>query len=647
MEDEIFAAPPPERGELIIATPERLEAIVRSPANGMWLSSLSAVCVDEAHLISSPHRGPTLEHLITTLLTIALPPRLILLSATLGDTERAREWLAPSDVISIAERRPPLRKEVLELAPGEDANGIVAAYAREALGDPEASIMIFVYQTRSAENLSELLRTTLGELAGNDGPLAYHAQMSAARREEVRRAFSAGKSRCLVSTTALGLGVNLPATHVLVRDATFPGVGPLSTADLLQMMGRAGRGAKAGHAAVIVRGKGARSTDELASELREERLPALTSHYERVRIGRGSDSDEVGAVATHVAAQLSRMGDAGLSDDDLRAFFDRSLGGKMLSARVPAALTWLVDPARALAWRDEHGRYRLTVLGLRATRATLPLDVASGFGQLIRDLVTISPDDRLIERWGLLDHLIVLDLLSGRSPALRPFSASLADQVDAWMEGSPGVAAVLYREWIAGEVGASRAAEVLGSLGVDCRRRGGTEARKVAYLAVFRSILLYELGQGETVADIERRWSVRDLEGVEERWRDDTLWLLSGAAQALELRSFYYHLREACEADDSRVRRVKRLLRRMRAQTFELQEHLKYCSPLGPVLRSLRRTRAAGGATVGAQSIRRLEDAGVRSFAELARLGVDDMVRLGVRRDLARQIRRYVQRRLQ
>ncbi len=106
-----------------------------------------------------------------------------------------------------------------------------------------------------------ILREAVGDLAGSDGPLAYHGQMSATQREAVRVSSGVGQCRCVVATTALGLGVNLPATHVLVRDNTFAGVGPLSVSELLQMMGRAGRAERAGEAIVIVRPRDVWRTD--------------------------------------------------------------------------------------------------------------------------------------------------------------------------------------------------------------------------------------------------------------------------------------------------------------------------------------------------------------------------------------------------
>ena len=656
LDDETLTAPPPDEGEIIIATPERIEAVLRNPDHDDWLASIGVVCVDEAHLIGSPRRGPTLEYLITSLLCLRAPPRLVLLSATLGNLELASSWLSPCDVVSVQERQPPLHKEVLELSAKDDANQVVVAFVRNALADAGASVLVFVYQTRSTEHLADLLREALGRAAGSDGPLAYHARMSVAQREGVRGSFGAGRCRCVVSTTALGLGVNLPATHVLARDTTFAGVGPVGVSDLLQMMGRAGRGDSPGRAAAIVRANDAWNANELAQALRREELPSLASHFDRAesprrRHGRAFDDGDIAATATLVAAQLARHAETGLRTEDLRLFFERSLGGGAIAGLIGTATAWLTDPSRSLAFRDEDGRFRTTVLGLNATRAVLPLNVAAGIAQLMRDVLSIDALDELLSSWRPLDHLIVLELLSDRAVGFRPFSGALADQLDTWMEAAPDRTPMLYRQFIAGPTGTSRASEVLGSLGITPGSvNGGADERahKQAYLAVLRAVILYERGQGLSTEELERRWQLTGLDGVEERWRDDLLWLLSGLAKILDLRCFFFHLREDCRASADRIRRVKGLLATMRAQAFELQEDLKYCSPLGPVLRSIRRTRlGTSGQRIGTQSIRRLEEGGVRSLAELARLDVDDLIRLGVRRDLAKQIRTYVARRLQ
>jgi len=241
----------------------------------------------------------------------------------------------------------------------------------------------------------------------------------------------------------------------------------------------------------------------------------------------------------------------------------------------------------------------------------------------------IDSQDDLLSQWKPLDYLLVLDLLSERSPSdLTP---------------------ILFRKWIRGKVENSRASEILGSLGVHSSKTGKAHekwAYETAYVAVFRAIVLYERSLGMKVDAIERRFQVKGLEGIEEKWRDELLWLLSGLAQLLDVRTFYYHLKEDCQANPERIKRVKRLLNRMRYQVFGLQEQIKYCSPLGPLLREIRRTAPRDKVKIGVQSIRRLEEAGVSSLKDLMGFGVDELANLGVRRGLAEQILIYIKRRM-
>ena len=69
----------------------------------------------------------------------------------------------------------------------------------------------------------------------------------------------------------------------------------------------------------------------------------------------------------------------------------------------------------------------------------------------------------------------------------------------------------------------------------------GEAARKAAYLAVSRAIVLFELGRGTPVDRLAKDWKLETLEGKEERWRDDMLWLATGLASILEVRAFYHH----------------------------------------------------------------------------------------------------------
>lgn len=644
LDDERFADPAPG-GELIIATPERLEAILRSPKNQPWLDTIGAVCVDEAHLISDSRRGPTLEYLITSLLCLSTPPRLILLSATLGNLDRACEWLAPCEVVRVTERYPPLQKGVLEVAPDQDTDQLIIDWLSEILQNSQSQVLIFVYQTRSAEKLTRTINQALADLAGPEGVQAYHARLSTAQREKARQAFLSGQSRVVITTSALAMGINLPATHVLVRDLSYPGARSPDIGDLLQMMGRAGRGDQAGYAVVVKQPYDDWITDGLRQALEQEELPEFRSVF-ALDDSRYA-SQNLPRATNPVAALLSRAAEAGQTRQQLESFFSRSLGGQQLSSQTESALNWLEQ--HTLAYRSEGSIYQLTVLGQRAVRSVLPLPLAAGFAQLMRDLFTLDSSDQLLSQWKPLDHLLVLNLLHDNTPSLRSFSDKLAHQVIGWCETHSAHIPLLFRDWIRGEKGHSKAIEVLGSLGVSPAKLGNSSdewARKQGYLATFNTIVLHERGQGQSSQRLEQQFAIKNLEGIEERWRDDMLWLLSGLVRLLEIRTFYYHLREECDADAERIKRIKRLLGVMRRQIYDLQEQLKYCSPLGPLLREIRRTtRSSPG--IGVQTIRRLEDSGVTSMKELQHLGFDGLLKKGIRRDIAKKINSYLRRRRQ
>ena len=641
LEDEqLFDGPP--QGELIVATPERIEALLRNPVNQAWLNTIGAVCVDEAHLISSDRRGMTLEYLITALLCLSPPPRLVLLSATMGDVTEAKKWLNPCEVLQVQQRYPPLEKWVLALDEEEDANGRVVAWIEAALAEPEVQILVFVYQTKAAQSLAKLLNEQLGM---GVNALAYHGQMSQQQRGIVRQEFVGGNSKVIVTTTALALGINLPATHVLVRDNTFPGVGRLSVGELLQMMGRAGRGDRSGKAAVLGRSRDGWKVDELVLALQAEVLPTLESAFNRSS-GRTDLPRNMPRIAPQLAALLSRWQEQGMTVEDLERFLDRSLGGAAMVGQVGETLRWLEN--QVLAFLDPISqRYFLTVLGKKATRTVLPLPIAASYGQLLRDLMSLDSEDGLLQGWQPLDHLLILDLLSERPPSLRRFSARLVKEVDGWSEGDRPERSLLFTKWMRGTEATARTIEVMGSLGIEPKGAKDEQAwaHQTGYLAMLRVIVLWERSQGRKIPDLEQQYGLTGLAGIEERWRDESLWLLSGIGKLLDLRVFYYHLKEDCQANKNRIQRVKKLLRKMQFQVYGLQEQLKYCSPLGGFLAELRRT-SHDKSKVGVQSMRRLEDAGIETIADLRRLSVEDMMRLGVKRKMAMQIRQYFQRRM-
>ncbi len=81
--------------------------------------------------------------------------------------------------------------------------------------------------------LSEVVRGGIG---------FHHAGLHKEDRDLIEGGFRAGHIKVLVSTSTLAWGVNLPARVVVIRDISNDAVGEdLSSLDILQMLGRAGR----------------------------------------------------------------------------------------------------------------------------------------------------------------------------------------------------------------------------------------------------------------------------------------------------------------------------------------------------------------------------------------------------------------------
>jgi len=645
---ERMQSAPPEAGQIVVATPERIESILRNPSYDEWIDSISVAVVDEAHLLGDPMRGASLEYVLTSMKMLRHAPRFLLLSATLGDTESLENWLSPCDTLLSDLRMPPLHRSLVVMDEDNDLLAELSQMISEILSEAEASVLIFVYQTAAADKLARELSPALQSDAGPLGPKAYHSRQSAATRDGVRQAFLSGDCRCVVSTTALAMGVNLPATHVVLRDlARGPG-GRVRPDELIQMSGRAGRGHREGHSILVLKPRDPWSSAELVEALEHEHLPPIRSAL--VPTDRTTSYDTLGsnvpALAESVLSLLSRSSKKGSKVEDLERFIESTLAGSEALPGLSESLSWLGSPSRLLAF-SESDTWKATTLGKRAIQSCSPLAAASGLGQLIRDFLSVDPDDGVLKELSKLDLLILTELLStGISSRVR-YSDKLADQVDSWM-GQSSEKSVLFTNWIRGAEGFSQAEELLGSLGVAGSSGGGKAKRnhrKDAYVTTCRAIILWQRGQGVSPADVARRWKVTDLQEVEEKWRDNRLFMLSALASLWEVRCFYYHLREECGADDERVHRVKRSLQRISAHNYQLLDLLAWCSPLGPLFVRMRRALSSKkGAVPARATLQKLEEQGITSVAELRALDEAGFKKFGVRSDLAKTIIAFVRR---
>ena len=250
---DFLGSPPPENGELIVCTPERLEILLRSSESIFWARAVSTFVLDEFHLLGDARRGATVEILVTRILASCPWSRIVALSATMGGLDEVGSWIGgtgvPVKILTNSWRYPLLHRSVISTENKEDYTTKMVA---EVLSDENRSMLIFVNQKRDAEKLAKQLQKLFET---NRGEIAYlHAGLTLKGRSDLQKELMAGRKRVVVTTTALKMGIDAPVTDVLVHDAFLwgrAGRNLLSYSDLLQMTGRAGRRDLSGKAVVL------------------------------------------------------------------------------------------------------------------------------------------------------------------------------------------------------------------------------------------------------------------------------------------------------------------------------------------------------------------------------------------------------------
>ena len=271
--------------DMLFVSTEKMDSLIRHGAG--WLSSVGCVIFDEVHMMGDLSRGPTLELLITKLMMIT-DAQIIALSATIGNSDELAEWLGAKLVISDFRS--------VKLMKGIVSDGIAHYYdegkeTKVSLNGssqiPEIRVlqdtlkmkkqMLAFYSTkRNAEAgavklsqnteraLSQEEKSKLDKIGGNilnvlEKPTAqciklsdlvkkgiafHHSGLLNAQRNYIENAFKDNLIKAICATTTLGLGVNLPAHTVLVRDISrHNGINSerLGANEIMQLFGRAGR----------------------------------------------------------------------------------------------------------------------------------------------------------------------------------------------------------------------------------------------------------------------------------------------------------------------------------------------------------------------------------------------------------------------
>jgi replicative superfamily II helicase len=383
------------------------------------LDEVGTIVIDEVQMVADDSRGANLEFILTLLRmrrTHGTSPQLIALSAVIGDTNGLERWLG-ARLLRREERPVPLDEGVL-LADGrfrfintslgkeqtigpiirrqptgknsnqdwvipllrklvsEGKQVIVfrerkveavacAKYLARELGLPPASVALDSLPTGDLSKASQDLRAAL------QGGIAFHnSDLERDERHVIEERFRAPDTtlRVIAATTTLAMGVNTPASAVVIVGLNHPGPKgskiPYTVAEYKNLAGRAGRLSHSETGASFLLALNAREVHQKWQHYIVGSPEDLKSRFLDV-------STDPRSLIVRVLAATQRAARRSLSADEIVDFLESSFGAfqqiqmsqqwKWNRSQLMQAIQSLDQ--HSLIDKDQDGQYQLAPLG--------------------------------------------------------------------------------------------------------------------------------------------------------------------------------------------------------------------------------------------------------------------------------------------
>lgn len=420
------------------------------------LAQVGVVVIDEAQMIADRGRGANLEFVLTLIRMRrreGITPQLIALSAVIGDTNGLEQWLG-ARLLRRTERPVPLEEGLLlgngmfryidpetgkEKAVGPiiqrqyskgssqeliiplvqklvaegqqvivfretkgDARGCANYLARD-LGLPPAAQALAQLPVGDPSQASSDLRNALSR-----GVAFHNADLEREERRIIEEEFRRPNSglRVIAATTTLAMGINTPASSVVVAGLNHPFDNPYSVAEYKNLVGRAGRLGYAEKGASYLLALDPRAEHDLWSRY-------VTAEPEDLESRFLNDEIDPRSLIIRVLVAARRATGEGVASAEIVEFLESSFGAYQ-AKRASSGWKWSEsDLLSALADLEHHrlvhrgsdGTYNLTDLGSLAGESAAEVgsiialvDCLSGLQpQEITDPVLISATQTTVE----------------------------------------------------------------------------------------------------------------------------------------------------------------------------------------------------------------------------------------------------------
>ena len=244
---------------ILVTTPESLFILLTAEKSRRLLQTVRTVIVDEIHAVAPNKRGAHLSLSLERLETLTLTkPQRIGLSATQRPIEAVAQFLVgnrepvpphplpltcPCIIIDVGHKR---EMDLAVEVPKDELSAVATnaiwsdVYDRVAeLVRQHHSTLVFVNTRRLAERVSHSLEERLRDL-GADVVAAHHGSLSRQIRLSAEERLKSGKTRVVVATASLELGIDIGAVDLVCQIGS-----PRAIATCLQRVGRAGHWIKA------------------------------------------------------------------------------------------------------------------------------------------------------------------------------------------------------------------------------------------------------------------------------------------------------------------------------------------------------------------------------------------------------------------